>query len=126
MATLQGRARLKHVQGENLYNAGWHNGEWTCAYCGAGYGKNLKGQSPFALAHQHVTDCPPLKFGPYTREELDQLICSQRDSLAQEIRETLSCRGYWVPKKGRSDSDLIMAVAKAIEQAEKNGANRYK
>ncbi|MHC4213914.1 MAG: hypothetical protein ACYSWP_11130, partial [Planctomycetota bacterium] len=37
-----------------------------------------------------------------------------RNSLAQEIAETLSSRGYWVPKN-TSSSDLIGAVGMALD-----------
>lgn len=40
-----------------VYNAGWHNGEWTCCKCGAGIGKNLNGESPFLLARRHAVRC---------------------------------------------------------------------
>ena len=39
-----------------------------------------------------------------------------RISLAQEIAEVLSTRGYWVPKK-KAGSDLIVAVAQALQDA---------
>lgn len=42
---------------EKLNLAGWFNGEWTCACCGTMIGKNLKGESPFALVRIHVNEC---------------------------------------------------------------------
>ena len=42
---------------EKLNLAGWFNGEWTCACCGTMIGKNLKGESPFALARIHSYEC---------------------------------------------------------------------
>lgn len=42
---------------DKLRNAGWHNGEWTCAKCGLMIGKNLIGESPFLLARQHAMQC---------------------------------------------------------------------
>lgn len=38
-----------------------------------------------------------------------------RLSLAQEIKETLESRGFWVPKDW-AGPDLIMAVAKALDK----------
>ncbi len=38
-----------------------------------------------------------------------------RLSLAQEIRDTLLCRGYWVPKDW-AGPDLITAVGKALDE----------
>lgn len=40
-----------------LRNVGWNRGEWCCAKCGTMIGKNLKGESPFALVHIHSNDC---------------------------------------------------------------------
>ena len=37
-----------------IYSAGWENGEWTCCCCGTMIGKNLKGESPWALARTHA------------------------------------------------------------------------
>jgi hypothetical protein len=42
---------------EKLNLAGWYKGEWTCACCGTMIGKNLKGESPFALARKHSLEC---------------------------------------------------------------------
>jgi hypothetical protein len=45
---------------------------------------------------------------------------ARRDSLAQEIAETLRSRGHWTPKEylGDNAADLIVAVAKALTAAE--------
>jgi hypothetical protein len=41
-----------------LYNAGWDaTGEWMCAKCGYGIGKNLNGDTPFWLAKEHAKKC---------------------------------------------------------------------
>ena len=40
-----------------VYNAGWHNGEWTCCCCGRMIGKNLNGDKPFLLARRHAESC---------------------------------------------------------------------
>lgn len=38
---------------------GWNeHGEYHCP-CGTQFGKNLKGESPFALVAQHVRQCVP-------------------------------------------------------------------
>jgi len=59
--TLRQRAEQRVRAGAGLLRAGWctDSGEWTCAQCGTMLGKNLHGDSPFALARQHVEDgCP--------------------------------------------------------------------
>ena len=48
---------------------------------------------------------------PVTRDEEASAL---RDSLAQEIRGVLIARGLWAPER---PSDLITAVAKAIDDA---------
>jgi len=59
-ATLQQRAEQRLRAGAGLLRAGWcPAGEWTCAKCGTMLGKNLNGDSPFALAREHVAaGCP--------------------------------------------------------------------
>jgi hypothetical protein len=52
-------------------NAGWNkNGEWTCPKCGTGYGKNLKGEQPFALVYQHAKTCTGK--APKRKENVDE------------------------------------------------------
>ena len=40
-----------------LRNVGWHRGELCYAKCGIMIGKNLKGESPFALVFIHSKKC---------------------------------------------------------------------
>ncbi len=35
------------------WNGGWLNGEWKCPMCGTMIGRNLRGESPYALVEQH-------------------------------------------------------------------------
>ena len=60
------KMQLKHYKtnhshwtpANQLYHAGWDDkGEWTCAKCGTGIGKNLNGEKPFVLARQHAEKC---------------------------------------------------------------------
>jgi hypothetical protein len=57
MDNLQTRAQARMTEGKDLYNAGWENGEWTCAHCFTMIGKNLKDEKPFSLARQHAGEC---------------------------------------------------------------------
>jgi hypothetical protein len=49
--------RASYFNWVDLYNAGWHNHEFTCAACGTMIGKNLNGQAPYDLAVRHVREC---------------------------------------------------------------------
>lgn len=49
---------------------------------------------------------------------------ARRDSLAQEIAETLQVRGFHVPDwRNSSASDLIGAIARALDEAYQRGRN---
>jgi len=61
---------MKDDPGNKVDNwiGGWLNGEWKCPLCQTMIGKNLRGESPFALVHQHQTKC---KSDPNNNEEGD-------------------------------------------------------
>ncbi len=54
-------------------------------------------------------------------KEVQQDIKSTRDSLAQEIWETLKTRGFWVPHfEKKASSELINAIGMALDSIKKH------
>lgn len=56
-------------------------------------------------------------------EELKYDVTMRRWSLADEIARTLTTRGYHAPKivAGENESDIVGAVAAALDQAQREG-----